>query len=100
MTQQDKIIALLKYAGSKGINSYGVGRQIALQLPRVMNDLKKAGYLWTTRKHKNKSVDYILLDSPTQKKEKVKDELVWVFDNDKCISYQVPASQARQQRLI
>ncbi len=61
MTQQDEILILLRQAGSQGVNSYGMARDLALQLPRVMNDLKKAGYLWTTRKHKNRSVDYILV---------------------------------------
>lgn len=71
MTQQDKILQLLKQAGSRGINSYGFGRKIALQLPRVMNDLRKAGYLWTTRHHKNRSVDYVLISEPEIKTPKV-----------------------------
>lgn len=83
MTQQNKILLLLKQAGTKGINSYGVGRQIALQLPRVMNDLKKAGHLWTTRRHRDASVDYILLSSPRTLKEGIEtpDAYIWQFDD-------------------
>lgn len=57
--QHREIVDLLR----KGeVWSFGHARKIALQLPRVMNDLKKWGWRWTTRQGPNLSVYYILLD--------------------------------------
>lgn len=62
--QQSEILKLLQDAGTNGVNSYGKAREIALQLPAVIEQLQKHGYIIKTRRHRNRSVDYILLHTP------------------------------------
>jgi hypothetical protein len=78
LTQREKILALLRTAGPAGINSFGVARRIALQLPTRINELKAEGYLITTRTYKNRSKDYILISEPagTKRPEKTPRKIV------------------------
>ena len=91
-TQRNKVLELLKNAGSRGVNSYGLTYLHAIkQAPTRIKELKEEGYQILSRKLKDRSVDYVLISEPkSQAKEQPKEEMVWVFDNDKCISYQVP----------
>lgn len=55
---------MLTEAGARGVNSYGHARDVALQLPHVIFQLKRKGYVVTTRRNPNASVDYILVHTP------------------------------------
>lgn len=59
LTQKELILKMLLRAQDKGINSYGVARTIALQLPARIYELKKEYDIVATR-NKNGSVNYIL----------------------------------------
>ena len=65
MSQKEKLLALLRQAGPQGVNSFGIARDLALQLPVRIKELKEAGYFITTRQRSNRSVDYILIPSST-----------------------------------
>ena len=84
--QHKEIVDLLR----KGeVWSFGIGRKIALQLPRVMNDLKKWDWQWTTRQGPNLSVYYILLGEPRQPiAEKSQEKFKPIYSTEgKVISY-------------
>ena len=81
MTQQQRILIMLREAGDKGISSFGDARKVALQLPRVMNDLKKAGYHWIPKKYKDGHVDYILLSEPKKPEPPKPQQYVYIGDN-------------------
>lgn len=85
MTQHEEILKLLKQAGSQGINSFTY-RQQWIQLPVRIKELKEMGHLITTRTHKDKSVDYVLIE---EKKAPKQTRLVWKFTKDGR-AYQVP----------
>lgn len=61
MTQKQTILEILRRAGTMGVNSYGFARDIALQLPVRIKELKETGYTIVSRREKDKSVTYILL---------------------------------------
>lgn len=63
ITQREKILALLQ-ENPAGINSFGVAREIALQLPTRILELKRAGHDITSIGKDDGSVDYILNSSP------------------------------------
>ena len=65
MTQKAKILQLLKDASTKGVNSYGVARDIALQLPTRIYELKQQGYIIKSRQNDDKSVTYFLFHEPS-----------------------------------
>lgn len=83
MTQHAEVLKLLKQAGNQGINSFTY-RQQWIQLPVRIKELKELGHLITTRTHKDKSVDYILIEE-----KKVPERLVWKFTKDGK-AFQVP----------
>ena len=81
-TQRQKVLELLKIAGRQGINSFSE-RATALQLPTRIFELKKEGYLITTRRHSDASVDYILLGHTSPKKAiEVEEEYTYVFEDN------------------
>lgn len=59
LTQKQKILALLQ-ENPAGINSFGVAREIALQLPTRILELRRAGHDITSIGKDDGSVDYIL----------------------------------------
>lgn len=75
MTQKQKILKLLK-DNPKGINSYGVARDLALQLPTRVWELKQMGYNITSVTKDDKSVDYVLLEGEITPIEKPRAEFV------------------------
>ncbi len=87
--QHTRIVNILKKQGKLGMNSYEY-RMLFIQLPARIKELKKMGYLITTRQHPNRSVDYILIGEPTgakpaqlrKKKAIIDSELVWVIDGN------------------
>lgn len=66
-TQKERILSLLK-ENPAGINSYGVARDLALQLPTRVWELKQLGYDITSITKSDKSVDYILNYEPQLEK--------------------------------
>lgn len=58
-TQKEKILQLLQ-ENPAGINSFGVAREIALQLPTRILELKRKDYDITSIHKEDGSVDYIL----------------------------------------
>lgn len=64
-TQHQKILEILRSSGNNGMNSFR-WRTMFIQLPVRIKELKEEGYLITTRKRRNRSVDYILLGEPGQ----------------------------------
>lgn len=100
-TQREKVLELLKQAGRQGINSFSE-RATALQLPTRIFELKKEGYLITTRRHKDASVDYILMGGPrmpveTPEKEEMV-EVTYTKDGYDYIKF-VPKSQLQETLL-
>jgi hypothetical protein len=65
--QQTEILAILKEKGISGMNSYE-WRMRFIQLPVRIKELKTKGYLITTKTLKNRSVNYILVDSSIESK--------------------------------
>lgn len=61
--QQQEIVQILKQRGTSGMNSYE-WRMRFIQLPVRIKELKSMGYLITTEKKKNRSVNYILIEEP------------------------------------
>lgn len=59
-TQKEKILKLLTEAGSTGINSFGVARDLALQLPTRIWELKQQDYEILSIDKEDGSVDYVL----------------------------------------
>lgn len=53
--QQSQILDLLRAAGTDGINSYGKAREVALQLPVVIEQLQKHGYIIKSVRRINRS---------------------------------------------
>lgn len=82
-TQREKVLELLKVAGPQGINSFSE-RATALQLPTRIFELKREGYLITTRRHTDSSVDYILVGHSTMPSKAAENpsEYVWVFEGN------------------
>ena len=65
MTQKLKILNALQQAGREGINSYTAREQLqVIQLPTRVFELKQEGHLIVERHNLDKSVNYILLNSP------------------------------------
>jgi hypothetical protein len=62
--QQSEILGLLRDAGTNGINSWGEAREIALQLPAVIEQLQQKGYDIKSVRRRNRSTDYVLLHTP------------------------------------
>lgn len=64
-TQNETILSLLKERGEQGINSFERvnGGVYATQLPRCINDLKKAGNIIVSKPNKDRSVTYVLWTS-------------------------------------
>lgn len=101
LTQKQKILAMLRTAGPRGINSFGVARRIALQLPVRIKELKEEGFLITTRTYKNRSKDYILVSEPavTKKREKPAVAMEWNFSKDGR-AWQEPVKGPQQEVLL
>lgn len=78
LIQRQKILKLLKEAGALGVNSYGVARDLALQLPTRIYELKREGYDITAIAKPDKSVDYILNKEP----ESPKKIISWEFEGN------------------
>ena len=70
LTQQEKILKLLQ-ENPAGINSFGVAREIALQLPTRITELKDKGYEILSLRKPDASVDYILQGSPIKETKRV-----------------------------
>ena len=70
LTQQEKILKLLQ-ENPAGINSFGVAREIALQLPTRIKELKAKGYEILSLRKPDASVDYILQGSPIKEIKRV-----------------------------
>lgn len=62
--QQEEILDILKARGVDGMNSY-TWRTKYVQLPVRIKELKDMGYSIKSRRRRNKSVDYVLFNSPT-----------------------------------
>lgn len=65
LTQREKILKLLQ-ENPAGINSFGIARDLALQLPTRVFELKRKGYDITSLPKPDGSVDYILNASPIE----------------------------------
>lgn len=70
LTQKEKILKLLQ-ENPAGINSFGVAREIALQLPTRISELKDKGYDILSIPKSDNSVDYVLQGSPIAEKKRV-----------------------------
>lgn len=68
ITQKEKILRLLQ-ENPAGINSFGVAREIALQLPTRILELRRKGYTITSIGKDDGSVDYVLNDSPVSEQK-------------------------------
>jgi hypothetical protein len=64
-TQKQQILKLLQ-ENPAGVNSFGVARELALQLPTRIFELKKSHNIISTPKSDG-SVDYVLMDAPVKK---------------------------------
>ena len=77
LTQKQRILKLLQ-ENPAGINSYGIARELALQLPTRIWELKAKGYDITSITKEDKSVDYILNAEPEVERKRVG----WKFENN------------------
>lgn len=68
LTQQDKILNLLREHPA-GVNSFGLARDIALQLPTRIKELKIKGYQIVSISKPDNSVDYVLQGEPEHEKK-------------------------------
>ena len=66
MTQHQRILLILRDAGSAGMNSY-TWRMKFIQLPVRIKELKEKGYGIVSQTNKNRSVNYILTFDPDTK---------------------------------
>lgn len=69
-TQKEKIIALLQ-ENPAGINSFGIARELALQLPTRIFELKRKGYQIVSTPKSDGSVDYTLQGTPTVERKRI-----------------------------
>ena len=69
-TQKQKILNLLQ-ENPAGINSFGVARDLALQLPTRIYELREKGYNILSINKSDNSVDYVLQGEPEQEKKRV-----------------------------
>lgn len=68
-TQRNKVLALLKQAGLRGVNSYTFTYSYQVkQAPTRIKELKDLGHTIISRTEKNRSVTYILQNSPALKR--------------------------------
>lgn len=67
LTQKERILNLLQ-ENPAGINSFGVAREIALQLPTRILELRRAGHTITSIGKDDGSVDYILSGAAASQK--------------------------------
>lgn len=67
-TQKEKILNLLR-ENPAGINSFGVARDLALQLPTRIWELRQKGYQIISINKQDGSVDYVLQEIPQQEKQ-------------------------------
>lgn len=80
ITQKEKLLKLLR-DNPAGINSFGVAREIALQLPVRILELKRAGHEIVSIPKSDGSVDYCLTSEV--KKEEEKKIIRWEFEGNK-----------------
>lgn len=100
-TQQEKVLLLLKNAGSRGVNSWDLTYLHAVkQAPTRVKELKEKGNKIFSRTEKNKSVTYILLQGPKipARGLKIKDEYVWVYEG--FTAKQVLKSEVNRQEAL
>jgi hypothetical protein len=62
LTQRERILKLLQ-DNPAGINSFGVARELALQLPTRVLELRRAGHNIISIRQDNGSVDYVLTET-------------------------------------
>lgn len=74
-TQKEKILRLLTEAGQTGINSFGIARDLALQLPTRIFELREQGYEIISIDQPDGSVNYVLYGL-----EQKKTDFKWVFE--------------------
>jgi hypothetical protein len=90
MNRQHKLILdhLIK-AGTKGINSYGVDRKLALQLPaRIWELSHKYNCVIIKRRNPDRSINYVLAHVPStlRKKQDIpKPKGQWDFSTGKAV---------------
>lgn len=77
MTQKEQILKLLTDAGKDGINSFGIARELSLQLPARIWELRQLGHEIISKDEPDSSVTYILygnteIHQPTETKFFVK----------------------------
>lgn len=70
LTQQEKILKLLQ-ENPAGINSFGIARDLALQLPTRIFELKRKGYEIVSTPKNDGSVDYTLQGQPEVEKKRI-----------------------------
>jgi hypothetical protein len=63
-----------------------------------MNDLKKAGCLWTTREHEDRSVDYILISEPKETPKLAPKPVMYVWGKNS--GRRVEIEEYKQERMI
>lgn len=80
LTQKQKILKLLQ-DNPAGINSFGIARNLALQLPTRIFELKRKGYEITSIGKDDGSVDYILHSVPVEERKPIK----WEFIGNKAV---------------
>ena len=96
MTQREKILGLLRRAGSLGVNSYGFAREIALQLPVRIKELQEEGHSILHRREKDKSMTYILLREKALESQP-ESKFTWIYEGD--TARRVPI-ESKQEQLI
>lgn len=62
MTQNEELVALLRERREAGVNSFETFRNNHRQLPRMIKDLEREGYIINHLRQKNTSVTYVLAD--------------------------------------
>ena len=83
-TQKEKILRLLTEAGQTGVNSFGIARDLALQLPTRIWELKEQGYEIISVDQEDGSVNYVLYGL-----EQKKTDYKWIFEGNKAIRVEV-----------
>jgi hypothetical protein len=99
ITQQEKVLALLREAGLMGVNSYDLTYKYSIkQGPTRLKELKEAGHMIGVRRNKDRSVTYILLKKKPQK-ETIKPQIHYEFDDKGFAIPKIGEEKPEQLRL-
>lgn len=95
---ESRVLDALRQAGTAGLNSYSAFRKDnALQISGTIRKLKAKGYMIVAKRHKNRSVTYVLLHETNNAAQRISKppRLEWVIVGN--VARQVPVDETPEQ---